>query len=62
MDLEDLTMELSRPVEALDVLNRIFENELSENYDMLIKPELKKFFDILYAYNYITRLLAVNLL
>lgn len=61
MDLEDITFELSRPIEALDTLNQIFENELIEGCTLMTKPELKKFFDVLFAYNYITHLISKNL-
>lgn len=61
MDLEDITAEMSRPIEALKVINVIFETEIGEKSYLMTSQEQKELLESLYAYGHIIGLLTENL-
>ncbi len=61
MDLEDITTEMSRPIETLKVMNLIFETEIGEKSYLMTNHEQKELLESLYAYAHIIGLLTENL-
>lgn len=61
MDLEDITAEMSRPIEALKFINVIFETEIGEKSYSMTSQEQKELFELLYTYSYIIGILTENM-
>ena len=61
MDLEDFTIDISYPIEALEFVNKMFVNDLFDTYLDLSKDELKIFFNSLHIYSYIVELLIKDM-
>lgn len=61
MDLEDFTIDISYPIGALDFVNKMFVNELFDNYWDLSKDDVKVLFNFLHVYSYIVELLIKDM-
>lgn len=61
MDLEDITAEMSRSLEALKIIYEKLENELGDKSCLMRSPEQRELLDTLYAFSHIIGLLCGNL-
>ena len=61
MDLEDFTIDISYPIEALEFVNKMFVNELFDTYWDMSKDDTKSLFNFLHVYSYIVELLTKDM-
>lgn len=61
MDLEDITAEMSRSLDALKIIYEKLEIELGEKSCLMRSTEQRELLDTLYAFSHIIGLLCGNL-